>query len=57
MVRAIFWLQLQVLVLILEQPDAAAYQRGELQKEIDRSEEDMTNTTKLKHNKAETQHS
>jgi hypothetical protein len=53
MVRVIFWLKLLPLVLILKQSDAAAYQSGELQKEIDRSEEDITNTTELKHNNGE----
>jgi hypothetical protein len=53
MVRITFWLQLLLLVLILKQSHAAAYQRGELQEEIDSSDEDMTNTTQLKHNNGE----
>lgn len=53
MVRITFWLQLLCLVLILKQSDAAAYQSGESQEEIDLSDEDMTNTTQLKHNNGE----
>jgi len=53
MARVTFWLQLVLLVLILKQSDAAAYESGELQEEIDPSEEDMTNTTELKHNNEE----
>jgi hypothetical protein len=53
MFRVPFWLQLLLLVLILKQPDAAAYHSGELREETDRSEEDRTNTTELKHNNGE----
>jgi hypothetical protein len=53
MARVTFWLELLLVVLILKQSDAAAYQSGELQEEIDRSEEDMTNTTELRHNNGE----
>jgi len=53
MVRVIFWLQLLLLVLILKQSDAAAYESGELQEEIHRSKEDTTNKPELKHNKGE----
>jgi hypothetical protein len=48
MVRVTFWLQLLLLVLILKQSDAAAYRSGELQDEMESTEEDMTNTTELK---------
>jgi len=53
MVRATFWLQLLLLVLILKQSDAAAYRSGALQEDLHRLEEDMTNTTQLKHNNGE----
>jgi hypothetical protein len=54
MVRVISWLPLLLLVLILKQSDAAAtYKNGELQKETVHSDEDVTNTTELKHNNGE----
>ena len=53
MVRVIFWLQLLLLVLILKQSDAAAYRRGESPEDLDRSEEDVTKRTELKHNNGE----
>jgi len=53
MVRVIFWLRLLLLVLILKQSDAAAYQSGELQEDLDRLEEDVANRTELKHNNGE----
>ena len=53
MVRFTFWLQLLLLVVTLKQSEAAAYQSGELQEEIDCSEGDMTNKTELKNYKGE----
>ena len=53
MVRVNFWLQLLLLVFLLKQSDASANQGGEMQEGIDRSEEDITNTTELKHNNGE----
>jgi hypothetical protein len=53
MVSVTFWLQFLLLVLLLKKSDAAAYQSGELREEIVGSEEDMTNTTELKHKKGE----
>ena len=50
MFRFTLGLKLLLLVLVLKESDAAAYQSGELQEEIDHSEEDITNTTQLKHN-------
>jgi hypothetical protein len=39
--------------LMLQQSDAAFDQSGELQEEIDRSEVDVSKTTKLQHEKGE----
>jgi hypothetical protein len=45
--------QLLLLVVIPEQSDGATYQSGELLEEIDRTEADMTNTTKLQYKSGE----
>jgi hypothetical protein len=51
MVRLTLCLQLLLLVLILKHSGAVSDQCSELQGEIRRLEEDLKNTTALKHNK------
>jgi conjugal transfer/entry exclusion protein len=53
MVSVTLFLQLLLLVLVLKQSEAVSIQCKKLQEEIDQLEQDIKNTTQLKHNNEE----